>query len=283
MKILFNILAGLLAAAVLFFLLSGVFFNKMVSRSVGGLLAGVNSGEPCRKFTYAELEGLPGPVQAYFRNVLTEGQDYTRFVRLKQKAEMKTAEGHKWAPVEAVQYFSVEKPGFVWHATVKPAAVLWFEARDMYYQGMGSIFVKLYSAITLANSSGREMDESSLLRYLSEAPLFPTALLPGNGNIKWHPVDKDKAGVTLEDGGRSVSAVFYFNGQGEITRMETPDRYNYNEKKKVGFTTRYGDYQKVDGVKIPMRWSAEWNFDDRDFPYMRIKITDIQHDLLAEY
>ncbi|MFZ5651989.1 MAG: DUF6544 family protein [Bacillota bacterium] len=283
MKILFNILAGLLAAAVLFVVISGIFFNRMVSRSVSGLLADVNAGEPCRKFSYADLEGLPEPVQVYFRNVLQEGQYYTRFVRLKQKAEMKTAEGHKWAPVEAEQYFNVDKPGFVWHAKVKPAAVLWFEARDMYYHGKGSMFVKLFSAITLVNSTGREMDEAALLRYLSETPWFPTALLPTAGKIKWYPVDADKAGVTFEDGGLSVSAVFYFNDQGEITRMEAMDRYNSSEKKKMKYTTRYSDYQKVSGVKIPMRGTAEWNFEDRDFPCIKVRITDIQYDCLAKY
>lgn len=282
MKAAIYILIGLVAAAVLFVLISGALFSRMVSRSVSGLVEDAKAGEPGKKFSYNDLEGLPDPVQRYFRNVLPEGQDYARFVRLKQKAEMKTAEGQKWMPVEADQYFTVEKPGFVWHAKVKPSPVVWIEARDMYRHGKGSMFIKLLSAITLANSTGREMDEASLLRYLAEAPWLPTALLPANGKIKWEPIDTDKARATINEGGLSVSAVFYFNGQGEITGLES-FRYNSNEKKKVRYTTHYTDYQKVNGVKIPMAGVAEWNFEDRDFPYFKGRITEIQYDRLAEY
>ncbi|MFZ5648998.1 MAG: DUF6544 family protein [Bacillota bacterium] len=271
-----------MAAAVIFVLVSGALFNRMVSRSVSGLLKEAKAGEAGKKFFYSDLEGLPEPVQRYFRNVLPEGQDLARFVRLKQKAEMRLAEGQKWVPLEAEQYFTTEKPAFVWHAKAKPAPVLWIEVRDMYCHGKGSMFVKLFSAITLANSTGREMDEASLLRYLAEAPWFPTALLPLNGNIRWEPVDKDRARVAIKDGDLSVWAVVHFNEPGEIIRMESI-RYNSNEKKKIKYTTYYSDYQKVSGVKIPMEGIAEWNFEDRDFPYFKGRITDIQHELLAKY
>lgn len=283
LKMVIYIFVGLAAASVIFILISKASFSSMVSRSVSGLAADAGADGPAGKFTYS-LEGLPGPVQRYFRHVLPEGQEYIRFVRLKQKAEIKTSEGGKWMPLEAEQYFTVEKPGFVWHAMVRPAPLLWIEGRDMYYHGRGSMFIKLLSAVGLVDARGSELDQGALLRYLSEMPWFPTSLLSGAGNIKWEPMDDEKARATIKDGDLTVSAVFYFNGAGEITRMETMDRYNSEEKKKMKYTTHYSNYQIMGGVKIPTEGVVEWNYPDRDFQYFRLQgITDLQYNLVKEY
>ena len=82
---------------------------------------------------------------------------------------------------------------------------------------------KLFSALTLVNFGGREIDQSALVRYLSEAVYFPTALLPSR-TLRWEAVNDDSAKATLVHGGLCVSATFHFNARGQIVSLTTADR-----------------------------------------------------------
>ena len=64
---------------------------------------------------------------------------------------------------------------------------------------------KLFSAITLVNFGGREIDQSALVRYLTEAVYFPTALLPSR-TLRWEELDADSARATLVSPGVPFAA-----------------------------------------------------------------------------
>lgn len=71
-----------------------------------------------KKFTYAQLENLPDPVQRYFKNVLKENQPYISFVRLKHDGQFKTGIDKNWANIKGEQYFTTATPGFVWKGKI---------------------------------------------------------------------------------------------------------------------------------------------------------------------
>ena len=64
---------------------------------------------------------------------------------------------------------------------------------------------KLFNAITLVNFGGREIDQSALVRYLTEAVYFPTALLPSR-TLRWEALDADSARATLVSFARNFQA-----------------------------------------------------------------------------
>jgi len=63
------------------------------------------------------------------------------------------------------------------------------------------------------------VDSGELLRYLGEAALFPTALLP-RGGISWSSLSGNRARVTLADGLTKVSCDVDFGDRGEIVRIQ---------------------------------------------------------------
>ena len=87
----------------------------------------------------------------------------------------------------------------------------------------GHMFWKLLSAFTLVNFGGPEIDRAALSRYLSETVFFPTALVPSHC-LSWESVSADSAKATLTHKGLSVSAVFHFNKEGQITHSTSSDR-----------------------------------------------------------
>ena len=64
--------------------------------------------------------------------------------------------------------------------------------KDDYINGKGYFQIKLLSLFTVADTKGKELDESELIRWLGEAPLFPTALLPSK-YLHWEQIDSNSA------------------------------------------------------------------------------------------
>ncbi|MBI5100402.1 MAG: hypothetical protein HZB33_00995 [Nitrospirae bacterium] len=271
------IVAGLIVTGLLFVEVSGNKFVDKVQREVRQITEGTASA-PVQVFTYNQLKGLPGPVQNYFKNVLKDGRENIRSVRLKQTGEFRAKESDRWVPLEAEQYYAIESPSFVWHGRLKPTPYTWIESRDVYHKGRGFMEGKLLSAFPLMFDSGRELELSSLARFLSEAPWYPTALLPRE-DLQWKGLDSHSAMAVISDAGYSVSAVFTFGDNGEITKVSTDDRYrNINGKKeRMSWTAHYKNYQEINGVKIPTEIEAEWNLQKGDFQYAKLKVTEVRY------
>ncbi|HEV8084083.1 MAG TPA: DUF6544 family protein [Chitinophagaceae bacterium] len=127
-----------------------------------------------KTFSYEQLSGLPEPVQRYFKHVLKEGQPYISYIRLKHDGKFKTDLKKHWVNIEGEQYFTTEKPGFIWKGTTSM-----FVARDMYLSNEGRLIATILSTINVVDVHGKQQyNESELLRWLAESVWFPTNFYP---------------------------------------------------------------------------------------------------------
>lgn len=278
MKTLLLLVGGLLALAVLAVSMGAYSFNKMVEEEVNDLIKDA-SGAPAEVITHDDLEGLPEPVQRYFRYAIPEGQGPVKSVRLEHSGFFRTKPDGAWLPVQGEEYFSAGDPAFIWSARVKMNPLLWVGARDIYRDGEGNMLITVMSTFTVADVKAKELDQSSLIRWLAEATLFPTALLPREG-LRWEEMDSNSARAVIEDHGMEVSAVFYFNGKGEITHLETEDRYMTvgDEQVRERWSAYYRDYKEMGGFMVPTEIEAVWNLEEGDFSYARFIVDEIEFD-----
>jgi hypothetical protein len=66
-----------------------------------------------------EIEGLPAPVQRFFRTVLKDGQAIVTAVKLSQQGEFNLKEiEDKWTPFTATQLVTTQRLGFDWDARI---------------------------------------------------------------------------------------------------------------------------------------------------------------------
>lgn len=283
MRKLLLILGVVIVIIILFITISKILFDKKVIKEVG-MLTEEGSKAQSKTFSFNDLEGLPEPVQRYFKYALRDGQEHIKFVRLKQIGKFRMKENQPWMPIKAEQYFTTEDPAFIWRVKFTMAPFIWIDGRDMYYQGKGSMLIKVLSTITVADAAGSEMNVSTLIRFLAEAPWLPTALLPSD-YIEWKEIDSNSAQAVIKDNGYTASGIFTFNEKGEIIKFVTNDRYmevdvKYFKEQWVGY---YRNYQKIEGMKIPIGGEVEWNLSDKDVQYAKLKITDIQYNIAEKY
>lgn len=263
--------------------LNDMIFSQQIERDVKTLYS-TSKDVSAITFSLEQIKSLPEPVQRYFTYTLEEGQHHISYVKLKHTGEFRQAENQKWMPIEGEEYFTTERPGFIWIGKISLLPLVWITGIDKYLEEKGTFQIKILSIFTIADAPrGTELDESELMRWLAEAPLFPTALLPSS-YLHWEPVNSDSAKAIIDYTGAKVEALFHFNKKGEIVQMNA-DRYravdnSFVREKWVG---HYSEYAPAKNMMIPWEIEVSWNTDVGNFTYAKFKIKDIQYDDPVKY
>jgi len=264
-------------------------FTRQIEADIERLFA-VSKNISDTVFTYKQISGLPEPVQRYFRySIGEEGKQYLSYVKLKHDGAFRQNEGQEWMNIEGREYFTTERPGFVWTGKISPFPLLWLTGIDTYIEGKANFQIKLLSLVSIADErNSKELDESELQRWLAEAPWFPTALLP-NKNLHWEEIDRSSARAVVKDDSNGLAitaaAVFYFNEKGEIVkviadRYRSVDNNTYSKQKWLGY---YRDYKNISSMMIPNEIEVAWHSNFSDFSYAKFRITEISYDDGSKY
>lgn len=229
-----------------------------------------------------ELEGLPAPVQRYFRAVLTEGQPLVAAVSIEHTGTFNMGETtEQWNPFSSTQRVVTRRPGFIWDARIRVAPGMTAHVHDGYIAGEGVLTAKLFGLLTvMEQASTPELAHGELMRFFAEAAWYPTALLPSQGVI-WEAIDESQAGARLTDGTVTVELVFQFDAQGLISSVRSDRRYREVEGVQVAtpWQGRFSDYEMQDGMLVPLDGEVEWLPADGPKPYWRGRIQRIQYEL----
>jgi len=155
---------------------------------------------------FAELDGLPEPVQRFFRAVLTEGRPIFTDVHLRHVGTLNMSEGgEQWCAFTSDQLVVLRRPGFDWDACITMLPGVPVGVHDAYIAGEGVLQASLFRAFTLAKiRGGGDIASGELLRFFAEAAWYPTALLPSQG-VRWTAIDERSASAAMSDGSLSVN------------------------------------------------------------------------------
>jgi hypothetical protein len=236
-----------------------------------------------RRYDPAMLEGLPPPVQRYFRAVLTPGQPMVRGLRMTHDGSFNMGQAaDAWKPFTSVQVVRTARPGFVWDASVRVAPGLPVRVHDAYVAGEGRLEPSILGLFPLVPQlrGSSDIAAGQLMRYLGEAALYPTALLPGQG-VEWTAMDETSAQATLTDGAVSVSLTFHFGPDDLIVSARAAAR-----GRMVGATVvatpwegQWSGYARHDGMLVPMVGQVAWVLPERNRPYWRARVTSLTYDM----
>ena len=214
------------------------------------------------RYDAREIDGLPAPVQRYFRAVLKDGQPYIAAATfgLAGKINMSATGGEQWKPFTSTQWAVVHRPGFLWNGRVAMFPGMAANVHDSCIAGTGTLHAALLGLFTVAEvQGGGEMARGELMRYFAEMAWYPTALLPSQG-VRWAAVDDRSANATLVDGPISLTLLFRFDDAGLITSVHAEARGSGVGKDMVmlPWECSVSNYQLRDGMMVPTRGEAAW-------------------------
>jgi hypothetical protein len=229
----------------------------------------------------AELAGLPAPVQRYLQTVLTHRQPLITAVTINHSGtfNMGTTD-ERWRPFTSEQQVVTRRPGFVWDARISMAPGLTAFVHDAYITGEGILAARLFGLLTVMEQPpSPELTEGELMRYLAEGAWYPTALLPSQG-VAWEAVNETQAQATLRDGDVTVTLLFTFDDEGLISAVYADGRYREQDGAQVAtpWQGRFWQYERRDGILIPLAGEVSWLPPTGPLPYWRGHIEAIRYD-----
>ena len=228
-----------------------------------------------------ELEGLPRPVQNYFRAVLKEGQPMIAAVTVKHTGDFNMGEDDtQWRPFTSTQRVHTQRLGFDWEARIKMAPGLAAKVHDAYIAGEGILHASLFGLVTVAEIRGTpEAARGELMRYFAETAWYPTKLLPSQG-VCWEAVDDHAAQATLKDGDTELTMLFRFdeNHLIESVYTEARERIVGDEAVPTPWEGRLSHYERQDGMLIPLEGEVAWILPEGPKFYWRGRITQLSYE-----
>ena len=216
-----------------------------------------------------ELEGLPAPVQRYFRAVLKEGQPIVSAVTIEMAGTINmSVTGEQWKAFASRQRVVTAsagaRSGFMWDARIAMLPGMKVHVLDAYIAGKGLVRAAMLGLYTVADMSGAgDMARGELMRFFAETPWYPTALLPSQG-VRWTAVDATSANATIVYGSITLTLLFHFNEMGLIDSVRAEARGGMVGKEMLMRPWECGlsDYQVRDGMKVPISGTAAWVLPD---------------------
>jgi len=226
--------------------------------------------------THEMIDTLPPIVQKWLHRANVIDREMIQTVYLKQTGNMRTSPGSRWIPFTAEQWFKTYAPGFIWTADVKAAPGIYLQGRDKYENGEGHMLIKLLSLFAIADESGVETDQGSMLRYLAEIIWFPSVAV--SDYIRWEQAGPGTAKAIMTCGDITASGLFKFNAEGDIISFEAMRYYtvgNGATLEKWIIQTDPGGYREFNGVRIPASGTVTWRLEDGDYTWLKLEIKEI--------
>ena len=155
-----------------------------------------------------------------------------------------------------------------------------FQGYDYYRDGKGGMKGVIAKVFTLFDQTGAEMDRACLATFLAESMFAPSILL--QDYIKFEEINDHQVKATISAYGQTVSGVFDFNDEYEMTSFKTKNRAVVapdGSIEYVPWSAVCGEYKVGDdGIKLPTKFQAVWNYKDGDFVYFDGKISRIAYE-----
>jgi hypothetical protein len=99
--------------------------------------------------------------------------------------------------------------------------------------------------------------------------------------IAWESISDTTAKATLTNGAIKVSAVLYFNQQGQLIDFISYDRYETNTKQWLPFSTPVSEYKTINNMNLISYGEAVWHYPDSPFVYGKFLTKKIEYNILS--
>ena len=216
---------------------------------------------PKSKITEEDLKELPEVLQKYFVKNGYVGVESASYVIFDFKdVDFSMGVNKPNVKIDYIAYDFVKEPTRLALIDSKMYGIP-FQGIDTSKDGSGSMKGVIGKHITLFNESFDIIDSA----YLSEALMHPSLAL--QESITYKPIDDYSVEATIRKNGVETTGVFHFNESYEMTRFVVKKRLCSNTNTYEKWSAIATDYKVINGINMPTKFQAVWNFSSGDLIY----------------
>jgi hypothetical protein len=135
-----------------------------------------------------------------------------------------------------------------------------------YVNAKASMDIRLFGLLQVVGAEGPEMGKAETVTLLNDMCLMAPATLLDE-RLEWEAINEQSAKVYFTVNGIRISAVLYFNAEGQLINFVSDDRYAVANMKSYRFSTPVKDYRNIGGYNLPSYGEAIWHYPDGPFSY----------------
>lgn len=226
--------------------------------------------------TEADLLHLPFPVQNYLRYAGVLNKPKVKNMRIVFEGEMGN-KGKKFMPFISEQYNFFDEPTRLFYMKAKMVGVTvpGYHKYEMQQAGMD---IRPFGLFSMVNFEGNEMNKTETVTYFNDLCLFaPSALI--DRRIQWELIDSSSVRAVFTNKNISISAVLYFNNQGQLIDFISNDRYEVNQKLWIPFSTPVSNYQSSNGILLGTYGETVWHYNEGAFTYGKFHLKELEYNV----
>lgn len=213
------------------------------------------------KITEEDLKVLPEVIQKYFIKNGYLGVESASVVIFDFKdADLSMGVNKPNLKIDYVAYDFIKEPTRVALIDSRMYGIP-FQGIDTSKDGKTSMKGVVAKNITLFNKYFDIIDAT----YLSESLMHPSFAL--RGNIIYKEIDDYSVEATIRKNGRETRGVFYFNETYEMTSFVVEKRFCSETNTYEKWSAITTDYKIINGINMPTKFQAVWNFSSGDLIY----------------
>lgn len=220
-------------------------------------------------FTKEDFSDLPDPIVKYMENNGFIGKEKMDYTYIEYKNVDFAQSPDRKLNIDYSQYNFAHSPSRIALVESRMFGIP-FEGYDYYIDSRGGMHGMLGKMLTLFHQKGDKMDQGALCTYLSESLFVPSSILY-NKNISFEEIDLFNVKASITDNGVTVSGIFTFNENYEMTRFYTEDRPAIKDDGSVDYipwSANILSYKIYDqGINFIDHVQIIWHYPDGDFVY----------------
>ena len=233
-------------------------------------------GVPVEILTESDLQTLPPPVQRYLRYVGVVGKPKVVSVFAEINGEMSQREG-AYFPLTAEQYNFFDQPTRLFFMKGQMFG-LTVPGYHRYQEKSASMDIRLFGLFPVVKVDGEVMFEADTVTMFNDMCLMAPATLIDQ-RITWQEIDDLTVKGTFTNQGTTISAMLYFNEEGQLINFVSNDRWEVSAMKQYPFSTPVSEYRNINGYNLPTYGEIIWHYPDSDFVYGKLHIKNVIYNI----
>jgi len=228
--------------------------------------------------TIEDIAGMPVPVQKYLIYTRAVGNPKITNIRLSFKGRMRS-KSLDWFSFKSEQYnfFNIPERLFFMKGKIKGLDVPGYHD---FKNGIARMRIKPFGLIPVVNQDGIYLNQAETVTFFNDMCLMaPSTLI--DECVTWNPIDDLSAKAHFTCNGITISAILYFNNEGQLVNFISDDRVDVSgdTSKNCRFSTPVKNYVLKNGHMVPSYGEAIWHYPDGEFVYGEFYLDNIEYNV----
>jgi hypothetical protein len=228
--------------------------------------------------TEKDIQHLPAIVQKYLHYTGSVGKEKVLNFRVEFKGGIRSASTEDYMPLKSVQYNFTDNPTRIFYIVAKKKGIP-VKGIHLYRDQTAILLIKIFGLFTVVDAKGKEMNQGETVTVFNDMCFMaPSTLI--DQNIEWEEIDPGTVVARFTNGNITVSAILYFNEEGELVNFLSNDRFETTDGKtykNYPWLTPVTGYININRYRLPSGAKLIFKHPAEDFCYGEFNLVSIEY------